>query len=471
MATTADPSKTIDQWTVASRIGAPVSWVEQNAPNRGVPGMVAGSDVAALEAKWKREQASKRLSPGEATRLIAESRAAQAESTPELQARVSALRDSMAGRDISVRERGWVYHPRGEHSFLRDLYAMARQVKSVDAEARLRRNNEEHRALMRATGLTQTATAGGEFLVPAYLVAKSEPMVRAGRPFLNALGTLGLPDRTNQLVIPKITTGSLAAVQTDGGTGSQQDWVTTSVTAQVQSSSARAIASWQFLDLSPGAYQAVLKDLLYATNSELSRDIISASNVANAKSLLNTGSVNTVTYTDSTPTAAEFVWPVSQAAALIAKNTDVSPSFALMSPRVWWGTITAGVDGNSRPIIPTSSNALGALEESHARDADPQATIEAGGSTGLVGSIAGVPITLDGNMPSNLGAGTNETRIIVLNRRGFEVYESAPVFRVADQANATVGQTQFTCSIYWAVVPRQPQMISVISGTGLIPQV
>ena len=85
-------------------------------------------------------------------------------------------------------------------------------------------------------------------------------------------------------------------------------------------------------------------------------------------------------------------------------------------------------------------------------------------------SLFGLPVILTAQMPSNLGAGTNETRIIVmdaneqlfLNRSDMEVALSEHVFFLANQTvfrgERRVG---FTAGRY-------PQSITVISGTGLI---
>jgi hypothetical protein len=360
----------------------------------------------------------------------------------------------------------------GGHNFIRDLVA-AHTREDHDALARLQRNNQEHRTLLKAAGLTQTTTAGGEFAPPTWYVAQAAPMLRAGRPFLNALGTKPLPKTpgTNQLDFPRLTTGASVAVQTDTGTTSNQDWVTTQLIAQMQTSAGRTVASNQFLDLSrEGAAQA-FQDLLYACNNALDRDILAASNVTNAKSLLNTASTNSVTYTDASPTGPKFYAPVTQAAAAIGKNAGANPSFAVTHPSIWWA-IAGSLDGQSRPLI----EATGAATEDvdlvvarHLNDGTAMIAGDVGGLTGIVGSIAGIPICSDPNMPVNLGAGSNESRIVVLNRAGFDVYVQEPVFRVDVQSMVSTLQPSIIYIAYWAVVPRQPKMISVISGTGLIP--
>jgi hypothetical protein len=383
-----------------------------------------------------------------------------------------AAADAIRAERVSKLREPYVYRPQSGHNYLQDLVA-AHTREDADAIARLKRNNAEYRTLLKAAGLTQAATAGGEFNPPTWYVAQAAPFLRAGRPFLNALGTKPLPLKpgSNQLDFPKLTTGASVAVQTDTNTTSNTDWVTTSLTAQLQTSAGRTVASNQYLDLSREGAAQTFQDLIYACNNALDRDILAASNVTNAKSLLNTASVNSITYTDASPTGPEFYAPVTQAAAAIGKNAGANPSFGVTHPSIWWA-IAGSLDGNTRPLIEATGAATEDVDlavASHLNDASQMAAGDVGGVTGIVGSIAGIPICSDANIPTNLGAGTNESRIVVLNRAGFDVYETPPVFKVADQSGPSTLQTSIICIAYWCVVPRQPKMISVISGSGCIP--
>jgi hypothetical protein len=43
--------------------------------------------------------------------------------------------------------------------------------------------------------------------------------------------------------------------------------------------------------------------------------------------------------------------------------------------------------------------------------------------SGLAGYLFGIPIVLDGNIPANLGTGTNETRIVAADFRDVILFE------------------------------------------------
>lgn len=364
---------------------------------------------------------------------------------------------------IKVGKEALTYRPDVKTGFFRDL---TRAATDRDAFDRLARNNrefdeyaKEHMTAtrMHAAGVNQSATSGGEFVPPVWYVDQYAPLLRAGRPFLNALGTSDLPPDTNSLNFPKITTGSSVAVQTDAGAVSNTDLVTTSVTAQVQTEAGRTIASYQFVDLGPISDQVIMEDLTFAYNTAIDTSSITG-NVANAKGLLNVASVNTVTYTDASPTGAEFYLPTAQSASQIAKNAFVGVDFAVTHPSIWYN-ILAGLDNQTRPLYLTVGTGVNVAGDGSLTDS----------GNGVVGNIGGIPVCIDANMPTNLGGGTNESRLVLLNRRGFDFWESAPRFKVADQTSIANLQYQFVMYGYYATTSRQAKMISIVSGTGLIP--
>lgn len=367
---------------------------------------------------------------------------------------------------ITVGKEALTYRPDVKGvGFFKDLT----QASGGDRNAydRLTRNNLEYAdwakahmtpTQMNAAGVNQTATTGGEFVPPVWYVDQYAPLLKAGRPFLNALGTSDLPPDTNSLNFPKITTGSSVAVQTDAGAVSNTDLVTTSVTAQVQTEAGRTIASYQFVELGPISDQVIMQDLTSSYNTALDTSGLTGA-VTNAKGLLNITSPNTVTYTDATPTGGEFFLPTAQAASQIAKLAFVGVDFGVTHPSVWYN-ILAGIDGSLRPLYLTVGTGFNILGNANMTGSD---------ANGVVGNIGGIPICIDANMPTNLGGGSNEARLVFLNRRGFDFWESAPRFKVADQTSIANLQYQFVMYGFYACTSRQSKMVSIVSGTGLIP--
>ena len=128
-----------------------------------------------------------------------------------------------------------------------------------------------------------------------------------------------------------------------------------------------------------------------------------------------------------------------------------------MHPRRW-AFCLAAADGSNRPLItPTAPfNSAGTF----------------GGvvAEGAVGSIQGLPVFTDANIPTTLGSSTNEDRIIVAAVPELYLWEdqSGPyleTFRDVGSGSLTV---RFRMHNYYAQAhARRPKAISVISGTGL----
>lgn len=368
-----------------------------------------------------------------------------------------------------------IYTPYGSHSFFGDLI----RAKDGDAEARerLAKNNlqvadqlrerakrapdERQRARLgaQARAISQTAGAGGEFVPPTWMNDQYAPLLRAGRPFADQCISQPLPMGTNQLNVPKITTGASTAVQSDGGAVSNTDIATTSVAAQYQTIAGRTIASYQLFDLGvPSMDGVIYQDLLADYWRTMDTNLISG-NVTNAKGFLNLTGINAITYTDASPTGPEIYPAMFQGKSAIEKGAFVGVDFTLWHPSTWnW--FLSQLDGNLRPLaLSTEGAAFNAMGQFN------------GAAQGVAGNFAGLPVVVDANVPVNLGAGTNEARIGLFNRQTLYLWEDVPRFKIADQTNIANLQYQFVLYGYYAVAfGRQPKMISVLSGTGLIVQ-
>jgi hypothetical protein len=58
----------------------------------------------------------------------------------------------------------------------------------------------------------------------------------------------------------------------------------------------------------------------------------------------------------------------------------------------------------------------------------------------------------------------------MVNRRGLDIWESVPTFKTADQTSITTLQIQFVLYGYYAIMSRQPKLLTQVKGTGLIVQ-
>ena len=203
-------------------------------------------------------------------------------------------------------------------------------------------------------------------------------------------------------------------------------------------------------------------DLASAYNTELDRQIIATDGTSGTHvGLLSVAGTNTVTYTDATPTLSEL-WPkLASAAGQVMSQRYTGATHWIMGPAEWaW--ILSSLDTTGRPLLAASGplNSIGSTSDKPFDYAGPR------------GTLMGLPVIVSGNMPTNLGAGTNETRIIAADLRDVFLFEDAggaPVqlrFEESGSSSLSVGLVVYGYSALAA--GRQPKAISVISGTGLI---
>jgi HK97 family phage major capsid protein len=354
---------------------------------------------------------------------------------------------------VQVTSEARTYRPDGDHSFFADLYRSQVQADR-NATERISRHNEES---IERRDIAVSAMAGT--VPPAYLVDQFAPVARAGRPFLNSLNVLPLPPDGVSFFIPRGTTGSAAAMTSEAAGFNEQDIavsddnpVVNLVTAQQDLSRTLFMRGGAVVD------QIIFPDLVAASEVALDTSAITGSGTApQHRGVLNVSSIESVTFTSGSPTVA-LLWPKLADAIQRINSLRFAPATAIyMHPRRW-GWITSALDG-SRPAFefslqaPNSVMGLGTAAEYGQ----------------VVGTLQGLPVITDANIPTNLGAGTNEDRIIVARSTDTVYWEDAMMQFTFEQAITTApGQVRLAVgrfSLFHA--GRYPKSIAVISGTGL----
>lgn len=317
-------------------------------------------------------------------------------------------------------------------------------------------------AFERRTNPNRTDGQGGYFVPPLWMVDEYIDLPRFGRTIANSVRNLTLPSGTDSINLPKVATGTATGVQTaDAAAVTSQDLTDTSVNAPVRTIAGQQDVALQLLDQSPVAFDdVVFADLIADYNQKLDLQVINGSGSAGqATGILNVSGINAVTYTDATPTLPEL-WPsFAQAASQIEKNRKMPALATFMTPSLWYW-IASQLDSANRPLVQieggTGFNVLG---------------LQTGAvSEGPAGRIMALPVLTDGNIPSNLGAGTNETRIITARTSDMYLWEGSMRTRVLQEVLSGTLQVRFQVWNYFAFMGnRRPESISAISGTGLIP--
>ena len=207
----------------------------------------------------------------------------------------------------------------------------------------------------------------------------------------------------------------------------------------------------------------VFGDLSADYNAKLDAQVLNGTGLNGQHlGMLGVSGLNAITYTDATPTIPE-AWPkLADAVGKVVSGRFTGPTALVCTP-TFWAWVLAEKDSTGRPLVEPEGVAV-----------NPIATPTAGSPQypGVAGRLFGVPVVLDGNMPSNLGGGTNETRVLVADFRDSILFEDgagAPAqLRFEDVLSSTLQVRLVAYGYSGFAGGRQPKAISVVAGTGLI---
>ena len=348
-----------------------------------------------------------------------------------------------------------VYRPdRPERSYFRDLY-LSKTKGDREASDRL----SGHALATR--DINTTDTSGGDFVPPAYLVNEYIAKARAGRVTADLCSKFALPGGTDSINFPAITTGTGQAAQASQNSALQEtNLVTATVTAPVTTIGGIQDVSVQLVEQSPLSLDTVIFADLAASHAQaVGNAVINGTGASGTlEGFVNADTVNTITYTDASPTAAETVAKIADGIQQVATARFLPADAIVMHPRRWYA-LSAGVDGGGRPLVVPTAQAMNAF-----------GTADTVGAEGSVGNILGLPVYLDPNIAVTSGAGTNQDIIIISRFADAYLFEGTPkaeVFRETLSAEATVrfrlyNFVAFTAERYVGV------NTSIVSGTGLV---
>lgn len=349
-----------------------------------------------------------------------------------------------------------VYRPDGERSFFSDLFHS--QILNDRAAAdRIERNQR----LQLETRDTTTSTYNGA-IPPMFLVDMFAPLARAGRPFLNSLTSMQLPEDGMSFTIPRGTTGATAANTAENSGWSEQDQAVTDLTFRAELiTSQQDISRATFMRGGAVVDQIVFPDMVGAYQTALNANCLNGDGTSpNHRGIRNVSGISAVAYTDASPTVGEIL-PKIQDAIQRINTLRFAPATAIyMHPRRWaW--FKAAVDTTGRPVLPDLGNV-------------PQNAIGVGNAAAygqVVGTLGDLPVITDASIPTNLGAGTNEDIIIIARTFDIHLWEDnggAPFTFTFEQTQgpqtvrlAVGGFSAFTAGRY-------PTAIATVGGTGLV---
>lgn len=352
----------------------------------------------------------------------------------------------------SIEEPG-VYHRGSEHAFLTDAFnARNGDYLAQDRIERHQKGNGEKRDV--GTG----AFAG--LVVPQYLTDLVATKARAGSPFYNALPKAPLPDKGMKVELSRITTGSTNAFQASENSALDETNIDdTLYTVNVNTIGGQQDVSRQAIERGTDLEAIVFSDLISAYYTELDKNLINGGGTGQPVGISQVSGINSVTYTDASPTVGELYPKLIDAIQKINSNRFAAATAIIMHPRRW-GFLSAGVDGNNRPLVLPAGN----------QPDNVYGVGEAAAYGQVVGQLAGLPVIADANVRTDLGAGTEDAIYVVKADDHILFEESGSPFRLRfDDVGSGSLTVKLVCYGYVAYASgRYPAGISAITGTGLI---
>lgn len=358
--------------------------------------------------------------------------------------------------------RGGIYNPQAEReglSFVRDV-VNASTRGDVAARDRLARHTQAEFDRLGWSMRDGTTTNYSGLVVPQYLTDLVAPNARAGRPFAdNCCTHHPLPPEGLTVNLSRITTGSTATVQAAQlDAVSETDIDDTLLTVNVRTISGAQDVSRQALERGTGVDALIVSDLMAAYHTELDRSILNDDGTLGTHlGVRSVVGLSTVTYTSAGPTAAELYPKLFDALQQTQLASFRGASHIVMHPRRWWWL--AAQVGTSQPFLQVagiSTNQGGA--------------VNAPNYQGAAGSLAGIPVILDANIPVTSGAGTNQDTILVVTKDELHLWETpnAPLLIRADTAPKSLAVSLVVYGFSAFTAGRVPAANCAIDGTGLV---
>jgi HK97 family phage major capsid protein len=348
------------------------------------------------------------------------------------------------------------YHERSGNDFLADAIA-AEFGGSYEARERITRYQRETME-KRDSGTSNFAG----LVVPQYLVSSFAQLRRAGRPTLDISTNQALPAAGMTLNIGRLTTGVTSYVQaSENSAPTESSPDDTLLTVNVNTVASMFDLSKQAILRGTGVETQLLGDAVRSYQTKVDALALNGSGSSGEhRGILNTSGINATTYTDASPTWAEFFPKLVAAITNISTNFYGGATHIVAHPSII-GCWLRALDTTNRPQFGnTAGNPMNA-----AATFDRPA-YDMGGL-----QILGLPVIADANMPTNLGTGTDESAVIVGDFSESYIWEDnggSPLYVRFEQpdGNIAIRTVVFGFSAYTA--GKYPTAFSAITGTGLI---
>jgi HK97 family phage major capsid protein len=352
-----------------------------------------------------------------------------------------------------------VYGPdaKTSKSFYSDVKSAQHEASAASAE-RIKSSLEglEGKAMVEGTD-----SAGG-FLVPPDVSSDLQRLRYTNSVLRGLFSTVQVS--TDEFIIPSVTSGLTAGWVAELAEKPAADLAFASAATNVFTAAGLAVVSNQLLkDANWSVDQLVNTDLAFRLAQLEEIAFLNGSGSGQPRGILNTSGVGAVALTSTA--VIDLLQAIVTAITNVYTEYKGPPDAIVMHPRTWARIASARTEsGTGESFLVGPGTGLGGN-----RNFNDQ--LPGYGQGALpVGSVFGFPVYTTANVPTNLGAGTNESRVIVgrfktgliLDREDVTYASSEHVYftsnRTVFRAEERVG---FTAARY-------PKAFQVVGGVGLI---
>jgi HK97 family phage major capsid protein len=333
-------------------------------------------------------------------------------------------------------------------------------VKSAQHEGS-RASLERIETALEGKAMVEGTDSAGGFLVPPDVSSDLQRLRYHNsvlRPLLSSVNVT-----SDEFVIPSVTSGLSAGWVAELAEKPSADLAFASAVTNVFTAAGLAVVSNQLLkDANWSVDQLINTDLAFRLGQLEEIAFINGSGTGQPRGILQTAGVGSV--------ALASTEVISLLQAIVTAITNVyteykgPPTAVLMHPRTWARIAAARTEnGAGESFLVGPGSGLGGNRNFN--DSIPGY----GDGPLPVGSIFGFPVYCSPNVPTNLGAGTNESRVIVgnfktgliLDREGIAYASSEHVYFTS---NRTVFRGEMRVGFTAA---RYPKAFQVVGGAGL----
>jgi len=262
--------------------------------------------------------------------------------------------------------------------------------------------------------------------------------------------------------IPKVATGTTVAPQTTQNTAlAQTDITSTSLSSGIITLAGKQVVAQQLLDQGGiRVDEVILEDLAADLARQLGTQALTGSGTGGQlKGFLTATSSNVVTWTQATPTASGFYAQLAKLQGQINATRYKAPDAVAMHPRRWaW--FASFTDSTGRPLVVPTSGSFNSM-------ANPTDGMQ--GAAGHVGSVLGMDVFTDPNLPVNGGTGNNQDTVLMFVRDDVWLYEGTLRAEAFTAPYADSMGILYRVFNYYAMIPdRYSASLGQVSGTGLV---